>query len=274
MVKINFARLLGWSRAPFDSNSYANHLGEFEVLTNTTPDTFVLSLTCVDQIARQCVLALDECGMTELDAPEPWTHRFDGQGPVPKWLNEYLEILKTSLTLVPVEGLDVVTSFDWHKIPPNEDDDEWRTTTAGQMVNYKDGSDGQKNSAVTWIGERLARIFTVHPMYSGAEVIVGALGTTHDFSLRIAKDVAIRRGLTFAEAKYIGAPRRAAKLGAEDSAPREYSIDADLDGKRVAVVDDVYMTGSTMMGIAKAALECGALSVVGLTATRTRRKNG
>ena len=51
----------------------------------------------------------------------------------------------------------------------------------------------------------------------------------------------------------------------------EYSIDQNLTGRAVLLVDDVYDTGSTMRGVARAARHAGASTVLGLAGARTLR---
>ncbi|GHF05982.1 hypothetical protein GCM10017786_44420 [Amycolatopsis deserti] len=46
-------------------------------------------------------------------------------------------------------------------------------------------------------------------------------------------------------------------------------INEDLQGETVLVVDDVYHTGETMAGVAAAAKNRGAKTVLGLAAART-----
>jgi adenine/guanine phosphoribosyltransferase-like PRPP-binding protein len=51
----------------------------------------------------------------------------------------------------------------------------------------------------------------------------------------------------------------------------EFFIQDDLTGETVLIVDDVYHTGSTMAGVAKAARQAGAVSVLGIVPARNVR---
>jgi len=50
---------------------------------------------------------------------------------------------------------------------------------------------------------------------------------------------------------------------------RAFVCDADLEGKRVAVVDDVLTTGATLNEIARVLRKAGAVSVRGWIVART-----
>lgn len=52
----------------------------------------------------------------------------------------------------------------------------------------------------------------------------------------------------------------------------EFRIDEDLTGQTVLVVDDIYHTGSTMAGVANAARQAGATTVLGLAMARDTRR--
>ncbi|MCP2256793.1 Phosphoribosyl transferase domain-containing protein [Streptoalloteichus tenebrarius] len=51
----------------------------------------------------------------------------------------------------------------------------------------------------------------------------------------------------------------------------EFRVDERLDNQTVLVVDDIYHTGFTMAGVAKAARTAGAKTVLGLVAARNIR---
>lgn len=50
---------------------------------------------------------------------------------------------------------------------------------------------------------------------------------------------------------------------------RAFICDADLHGKRVAVVDDVLTTGATLNALARVLRKAGAAEVVGWVVART-----
>jgi predicted amidophosphoribosyltransferase len=63
-------------------------------------------------------------------------------------------------------------------------------------------------------------------------------------------------------------PAKDMKLHERRALLHEFRIDEDLEGRTVLVLDDVYHTGWTMAGVAHAAEQAGATTVLGLAAAR------
>jgi ComF family protein len=93
-------------------------------------------------------------------------------------------------------------------------------------------------------------------------------------ALEIARIVARATGiplLPFACRKVVDTPPQAALPWAEraKNVRRAFVCDADLTGRRIAVVDDVLTTGATLDELARVLRKAGAAEVVGWVVART-----
>jgi phosphoribosylpyrophosphate synthetase len=147
-----------------------------------------------------------------------------------------------------------------------------RRTNVGTQLNAAKYHPGTLSSddAFAELSARLIAAANKHPSCAGAAAVIATPGrdtSVESFSERLAQDVAFGLGLPLVRARSRFGRRSAAK---EKHAKRsgDYSIDADLSGKRVLVVDDVFYTGRTLAAVAQAALEAGAEACVGLVAAR------
>jgi len=147
-----------------------------------------------------------------------------------------------------------------------------RRTNVGALLNAAKyhGDTLSSDDALAELSSRLIAAAQMHPSCAGAAAVVATPGSNtsvESFSERLAQDVAFGLGLPLVQARSRLGRRSAAK---EKHAKRsgDYSIDSDLSGKRVLVVDDVFDTGGTLAAVAQAALEAGAEACVGLVAAR------
>jgi len=93
-------------------------------------------------------------------------------------------------------------------------------------------------------------------------------------ALEIARVVAARTGIPLlrdAVRKVVETPPQAALPWKEraQNVRRAFACDADLTGKRIAVVDDVLTTGATLGELAGVLRKAGAVGVVGWVVART-----
>src|SRR5262245_16587228 len=122
----------------FDSR--ANKLLEYEVRRplSTADSTRWLHLSAPDEIGRQVELAYPGLAVREKfgpDRPAPWTHRYRFDRGLPVDLQSTLELLKTVLTLTPVDHVDVALAMDWYKRPdPALDPKSWPNRPIGERV--------------------------------------------------------------------------------------------------------------------------------------------
>jgi len=147
-----------------------------------------------------------------------------------------------------------------------------RRTNVGALLNAAKYHAGTLTSddALATLSSRLIRAAQIHPAFAGAAAVIATPGSdtsVESFSERLAKDVSLGLELPLVGVRSRFGRRRSAK---DKHAKRagDYTIDTDLSGMRVVVVDDVFDTGTTLSAVAQAALQAGADECVGLVAAR------
>jgi len=259
-------------------DSRGNRLERYWVGMRPDRSEYYVHLHCADEIASQVrnvlrPLEVADC-LRGQDVLE-WTHRLSFSGPYTTLHRDLLELLTTVLTLPPVLELNLVLALDFHKVPPDlaAGRTDWGWTDTGRLVyrKYFKDSPAEQRRAGGALADRLTDVVTTHPLYRDAETIIAVPGTEHDFGQRLAGGVAVRCQKQLVTARRIATNRiRPAKEGEQS----EVSFDCSElpKGATAIVVDDVYRSGRTMGRVALAAWSAGASNVVGLTATRTMRR--
>lgn len=132
------------------------------------------------------------------------------------------------------------------------------------------------------LAQAYATFITQHPSYSRATVVAAVPGRaekTFDLPAELAGQIAVSCGkIDGHQALKKVRPTRPAK----DCKTEQEKIDnvrnafaappgADLTGKDVILIDDIYQSGHTLNEVGRVLLEAGARSVFGLVATKTGR---
>lgn len=231
-----------------------------------------LAVSAVDQIANSIRLGLP--GVVRDASPDsikdgPWTHAWSYSGD-PLGVRRMCEMFSKSLTLAPVEELDLAVAGDFYKTPPDEEAGTgWTNTTAGGMI-YRGkycGDEGARRRLV----EYLTRIIRRHPEMKSVERVIIVPGTSSRFSEKLGAEVAAELSLPHAAAVRLTQPTQQAKQGHDSYELLGYDIDTNIFLEHVLIVDDVYRSGVTMRSIAQSARNEGALNVVGIVGARTRK---
>jgi predicted amidophosphoribosyltransferase len=120
-------------------------------------------------------------------------------------------------------------------------------------------------------------IFDRHAALARATIVLDVPGhdaTRLSFGSRLATTIADAQGMTMVRVNTRSQSRPEAKklVGAQraEILRDEFFITADLNGKQVVIIDDVYKSGTSMGAVADAARSAGALTVVGFATVRTR----
>lgn len=266
-----------WSAFLLDSDSRGNRLDSYRVSCRPDQSEFYVQLCCVDEIAAQVGAALAHLDCRTVANPgSQWTHRFRFDGPYLRSLHDLLEFLREAITLRPVHELDLALALDFYKMPdPELHPNDWPNTQAGECVTrakYWTSDPEEPQRSGRWLADALAKAFDAHPAYNSADVIVAVPGTQTGFGEKLARAVGNRVGKPVIQAKALSSNRRPAKEGHASPDLQPFVVPAIDQGAGVVVVDDVYRSGKTMRGVAVAARAAGAGPVLGLAATRTRRK--
>jgi alkylhydroperoxidase family enzyme len=209
-----------------------------------------------------------------------WTHRLRLPGAAD--LSELLPLLRRVIALRVSRELDAALALDFHQQPcPTSENGVIRTPT-GQLVytvKYENRSAEKVRSAGRALCTSLTDVVLTHPWFSTADLVLPVPG--HDpervaASIRIGATIARSTGkeLGSVTCRHRGYRRPAKDMTRAERAQLldEYSIDQDLAGRTILVVDDLYHSGSTMTGVARAARKAGATTVLGLSGTRNLRR--
>ncbi|MGK3199921.1 ComF family protein [Amycolatopsis sp. MEPSY49] len=208
-----------------------------------------------------------------------WTHRLclpDHVDPVP-----LLDLLERVLVLRAIQDLDAVIALDFYSQPNLNGEQGLTYTTIGALINaikYKALRKEEVAEAGSRLTAPLVEVVRAHPWFRTADLVLAVPG--HDPNQVAAS---VRIGVTVA--KHVELPhalprnrRSGFRKSVKDMAGEEraelldgFAIDEDLTGRTVLVVDDVFHTGCTMRGVARAARLAGASTVLGLTGARNWR---
>jgi len=195
-----------------------------------------------------------------------WTDRIHVPGKVTPEIRRLLALLREVLTLEITRDLDLAIALDFYKTPDDElPPDQWPNTEVGDLINR--GKYHREPTAAELAG-RMAHVCVCHPAYRAASRVIAVPGTEHDYGEKLAGELAhaVHIPLACAERMDGGGP---AKSASGDTSMR-FHIDTRLAGT-VIIADDVYWTGGTMNGVARAARAAGASTVLGLVGARNLR---
>lgn len=266
---------------PFIPDSHGNRLEKYKVVRVRDRDHVRLYLCGPDEVAQQVRWMLQTPGAREIKLEDgqqrEWSHRIHVDGPLPEAVEESLELLKQVLTLVRQPHLDVAIALDLYKKPdPEIDPQYWPNTAAGAMVNAAKywGNDAALGDLVN----ALAKVVAQHKIYGAVDYLSSVPGhntTETSFGERLAAALAVRLGKPLISPRAAHAMRPAAKerdnLGQTLTLENEFAFGAEVSGRVVLIVDDVYRTGQTMDAVAKAAKEAGAVAALGIAGAKTLR---
>jgi hypothetical protein len=214
-----------------------------------------------------------------------WTHRVHLAAPPSRQLKEFLRLLQTILVLCVRDGIDGAVALDFYQRPCVTDSDKLEYTPTGSLIRtikYRVSQPDEITTAGLALCRSLSDMVTSHPWLRSATRILPVPG--HDPRVSAAS-ASVRMGHTLRRNLALGLTRVGTRSdeyrrSAKEMTPEErasladgYAIDEDLSGCTVLIVDDVYHTGHTMAGVARAARGAGATTVLGVVAARARRRS-
>jgi hypothetical protein len=207
-----------------------------------------------------------------------WTHRLRLRTSAD--VTELLTLLQRVLVLPVPDELDAAIALDLYSRPCPTGTNGLAYTSVGELIRqikYENRNRDKVRSAGQSLSGSLTEVVLTHPWFRSCDFIAPVPG--HD---RTRLSASVRIGATIArdaeKTQISVTSRREFRRPAKDMSRveraqlmDEYSIDEDLTGRTVLVVDDVYHTGSTMRGVARAARHAGASAVLGLAGARNLR---
>jgi hypothetical protein len=251
----------------------------------TLGQRWLLLLRGADDIAKHVVAGCPGTRRVNLQwrHREYWTHRFLLAEPPTSDLEEFLKLLEKTLVLCVRDGIDGALALDFYSRPCESDSEQLEYTETGNLVrrikSYGYVEPVDLTAAGVALSTSLKEVVAKHPWLRSATRLLPVPG--HDSrakqtsgGVRIGHTLSRMLGLDLIKVGTRHEFRLAAKsMTSEQRASLidEFIIEDDLTGDTVLIVDDVYHTGWTMAGVAKAARQAGALTVLGIVPARNLR---
>lgn len=263
--------------AAFAADDRGNFLHRWSIQRSGTA-WFVL-LRATDLVADHVIKGVPDACACEPGRNSTWTHRISLEHRPDDAIERFLDRLQRTLVFRPRPGIDGVVALD-HYTRATADGPGWEYTRAAAMLRtIKYHASTVPREEVRAVGQtlslELANIAREHPWLASATRILPVPGHRRigppSTSVRIAQTFAAELHLPVTPVATLHEFRRSAKdMGRDERAAllNEFVIDHDLRGRPVLIVDDVYQTGCTMAGVARAARKAGAATVLGIVAAR------
>ncbi|MGH4010305.1 MAG: hypothetical protein ACRDTH_19460 [Pseudonocardiaceae bacterium] len=260
-------RLAEWATVDHDSGHYLWLRGSNEILTQ---------VLVAFPVYREIPLPAS--------ASTAWTHVLSGPARLLATTKDFLNLLKSVISLPNPTGIRIALALDWYKQPVDGLDPYiWPNTEIGELVSrgkYLYRTDDERQSEVGRdLVARVCGVVTRHILLSQVEVVLDVPG--HDssqvsFGSRMAATVARNLKLERAKVKSrdeFRAPSKnmTATQQAEVVSGRFY-MECSIRGRKALIVDDVFRSGASMGETARTAISAGASAVYGVCAVRTMRR--
>lgn len=214
-----------------------------------------------------------------------WPYRIRLDFEPDKSLDDFLDFLQEVLVIrVEQEDfLNAAIALDFYKQPVTSKSGEVleHTETANLVRAIKGDRPATKdevNRAGQALCESLSNAVLRHEWFNEATRILPVPGHHRDkpsVGVMLGVLLAQEIGVPWTAVQCANAYRKPAKKMSDRERAallHEFRVDDDLTGQTVLIVDDVYATGSTMAGVANAARQAGAATVLGLAVARNVRR--
>jgi hypothetical protein len=267
------------SGASFQADPRANALADWKF--EQVGKQRLLLLRGSPEIAAHVLAGLPETRQVELGSQHGpyWTHRLVLDGDLTAGESNFLRLLRRVLVLSVRDGIDGGLALDYYNRPDHGPQGGLEYTDTARLmrtIKYKFDPQEDRNTAGRELCRSLAAVVQTHLWLRSATCVLPVPG--HDqapaqpsVSVRIGQAVARLTQLPCVEVKTRREYRRSVKeMSADELATLtdEFVVEHDLRDQTVLIVDDMYHTGSTMSGLAQAARQAGAGTVLGLVALR------
>jgi hypothetical protein len=264
----------------YQADDRANRLHAYEFEQSST--AWFLNLRGSEETTRHIVGALPRARVVRPAAGDrQWPQRVRLDFEPPANLTELLKLL-TDVYVIEIKhraSLDAALALDFYREPANGTGPQ--PTETGDWVRrvkrydeYRDLPQPEVNEAGEKLCAALVEAIFQHEWFLNSSKVLLVPGHEPGPSagVLLGANVAEQLGLPRVGVEPVVAKRKPAKQ--MTTAERAdllggYRIKEDLAGETVLIVDDLYQTGSTMAGVARAARAAGAATVLGIAATRT-----
>lgn len=200
--------------------------------------------------------------------------RLGGSLPNGDELRAIMNLLTEILTVC--DSADVSHCLGVYRVPSEDiPADDWPYTEIGRLVH--DAKYMHNGSSASDVAKEMTLVVAAHPALRAADAIVSTPSSGRHFDGPVLWRSALARQFGFEE---VGLARTRAVRPQKDIQDRQERIENQhesmscedgLDGKKVIVLDDLYMDGATMNEAIRALRSAGASCVFGLCGVKTAR---
>jgi len=214
-----------------------------------------------------------------------WPYRIRMDFEPDQSLDDFLDFLQEVLVIrIEQEGfLNAAIALDLYKHPVMSKSGEVvEYTETANLVRLIKGSPPATRDEVNRAGQTLCELLSNallrHEWFNEATRILPVPGHDRDkpsigvmLGALLSQEIGIPWTAVQSKTKY---RKPVKKMSDRERAAllHEFRVDEDLTGQTVLIVDDVHHTGSTMAGVANAARQAGATTVLGLAMTKDLRR--
>lgn len=265
---------LPWSS--FVTESRANKLSRYQIKSRKSGEVIVLR--GASETASSVELAANgacRIGRFKDEFQTEWTHALIFDHGVPEPIVDTLELLKESLTLRQIDGVDIAHALDWYK--RENDEGELEPTDTGRRINYTKyapyPNGGSSRQARAELHDAMVDFLERHPVFADAEWITAPPGHAADgasYAEKLSQALATRTGKTFVPMSAPG-PREEQKASESRQLEEIFELEDEVSGT-IVIIDDVCHSGATLSAAADACRRAGASTVAALVAARTMRR--
>ena len=266
----------GMDRSAWRPDRRANLLNAFRITLEESGPGHRLDVHTAQDIVEQLVALRGPAYTEGRSRHTDWTHELVSPHPVDPSVLRLLHLLSRVLTVHRPRHLTL--ALDWYKQPAE----------SGKLVNTEVG-DLVSRAKYRWadpqeiiecgraLTDSLVGVIQQHPLLATTDVVISVPGHDCDqvaFSQRLGASVAAALSVDHVRVGTVHAQRPEAKALTSEQRSRladEFTIDRDLHGLHGIVIDDVYRSGDTIAGVARAARRAGAEWLAGLVCARTLR---
>jgi hypothetical protein len=239
-----------------------------------------------DEIATQVLIAFPAYRAVQLPASASiaWTHVLSGPARLLATTRDFLNLLKSVISLPNPTGVRTALALDWYKQPVDGlDSYSWPNTEVGELVSrgkYLYRTDGgRQNEVGRDLVARVCDVVTRHTLLRQVDVVLDVPG--HDASqvsfgsrmaTTVARDLKLERVKVKSRDEFRTLSKNTTATQQAELVSGRFYMGRPIRGCVALIVDDVFRSGASMGETARTAISAGAFAVYGVCAVRTMRR--
>lgn len=272
------------SPQPFDRDARGNRLAGWATVDHDSGHH--LWLRGADEIVTQVLIAFPayKAVPRPASASTAWTHVLSGPARLLATTRDFLNLLKSVISLPNPTGIRTALALDWYKQPVDGVDPYgWPNTEVGELVSrgkylYRTNEKRQSEVGRDLVA-RVCDVVTQHTLLNQAEVVLDVPG--HDSSQvsfgsrmadTVARDLELDRVKVKSRDEFRAPSKNTTAAQQAELVSGRFCMERSIRGCAALIVDDVFRSGTSMGEAARTAINSGASVVYGVCAVRTMRR--